>query len=998
MTASERVVPALVRKSGPRPAGGRAAPRPSGCRRRSLAALALGLCTACARRFRRSAGSLSWFLVSWSLGVLAPWSLARAAVHQTASQPAEDVERMVREGMVEALKARFRGGQSLDELRLIARAQTSRAARTADEQRRQREFQEAEKAFLIWIAAAERDRELERRQRAVNAAAARVEYAGMILSQWISPDLDQFELTGGKRVAGARLLELLLKARQALDEAAEALRPLADEIARGDPELEDRYLALGLFDAIPRLQTELRYSRAWASLYVARVDQADRAGRATSLRSAESDFRALLEREPGGEMRARCLLGLGLALREQGRLDEARRQFEAALGAAGEGPLAAQVRYERAQCELRDGKFEEARAVLRPLVEKNPDALRPQDQPARFYVNLAHLWDALSYLLESQALRHSAEGSPARQAVLLRAGRTREIGLRKMNELAGRGGGWPALVQLFVADVIDMEADARTLTPAELLFAARWYADQKKHRHALSLLKAAARADVEAGLAGEILFELGVCHYRCREEREAAAAFERLAREHKDHPKAKQALTYAYQLWAGIAEASTRREDYSHLADVLLNLLQSFPEHEEREAAAWWLPVALQAAGRYREAAEQFGNVPAGAPRWEEAQYRAALCERLRFDAERSTLGADELRLRAAQVTDRLKSYARQVSQRADRAADPAAVRDWAAAALVSAAEVHASDGVADYQRALDLLADFEQRYQDSGQMGRVLAVRISAYRGLGQYEQAAQVVQQFLHRVAPDQAGGTLAAVARGMQEEVERLDRSGDREGARKLAEQALPTFEQLYGWVRADAGRARYVDAVRYGLAQMAYFAGRCERAQALIGELLEADPRNGNYQRLYALVLTAPLLEDATPEPVAAAATAETPALVAAAERLAAAREAWGVLLRDPSLRSSAPQRYWEARYYYLELLLREGRAREVEQAIRQERVWYPDLDLGTWGEKLDGLYQRAAAQAGPAPGTSQPAAPPPTDTAPADTRATDLAPEHAPPGS
>ena len=132
----------------------------------------------------------------------------------------------------------------------------------------------------------------------------------------------------------------------------------------------------------------------------------------------------------------------------------------------------------------------------------------------------------------------------------------------------------------------------------------------------------------------------------------------------------------------------------------------------------------------------------------------------------------------------------------------------------------------------LDLLDGFEQRYEGSGQIGRVLAVRINAYRGLRQYEAAARVVEQFLRTVPPEQAGGTLAIVARGMQEEVERLERKGDSEAARKLAIQSIPTFEQLETWVEAEPGRAKYLDAVWYGLARVRYLAGQYELAQELL----------------------------------------------------------------------------------------------------------------------------------------------------------------------
>ncbi len=864
------------------------------------------------------------------------------------SSSGQDVERLVREGRVEALHARFHGGRTPEELRLLALAQTNQAARVRDEPARQEAFKDAEARYLAWIAVVEQDHETGRLLRLVNATAARAAYAGMILSQWAATDLDEFEITAGRRGNTKRLLDLLLKTRGLYEQAAEVLRPLADELLETDQrrakEIEEQYLIAGIYDTIPRMQLDVCFNRAWTNLYIAIVDAKNVSRRATALRAAERDFLELVDSDQSGETAVRCRLGLAMTLREQSRYEESRRLFEAALRDADDGALAARIRYELARGEIKHGRFEEVRFVLRPLLEKDPDALAPADQPARFYINLAHLWDANSYLEEALLLDRTAEKSSARQAVSARAGHVRETGLRKMNRLASRGGSWPALVQLFVSETIDPAADEKTQSMAALLFAARQFMENQEYRRALTRLRAAARREnVPPELAAEILYELGVCHYRCEETRAAAEMFARVAREHAGHVKAAKAVTYAYQLWARLAEQSKQREDYLRLAEVLLNMVQSFPEHEQRSEAMWWLPVALQAGGHYREASEHFGNVPAGSPRHEEAQYRRVLCRRLFFESGRASLSPTELRSHGLAVAKELKEYAERVYELADTDGDPTIIRAWSAAALVSAAEVYVLDGVGRNQRALNLLAGFEERYEDRKQIGRVLAARISAYRALHKYDKAARVVELFLRTVPPEEAGGTLAVIARGMQEEVERLESEGEVDAARRVATQSIPTFEELEKWVLAEPGRAKYLDAVRYGLARMRYVAGQYGPARKLIAKLLEEDDRNGNYQRLSALVLTAVAAEDAKPG------------------QLVQAREAWGVMLRDPLLRTAAPERYWEARYHYLELMLREGKAAEVEKAIRQDRVWYPDRDKTKWDEKLNELYERATAE-------------------------------------
>ncbi len=870
---------------------------------------------------------------------------------QEESAPGEDVERMVREGLVEALHSRFHGGRTPEELQLLAAAQTNRAAQTRGVQAREGEFKQAEARYLAWIAVVERDAGTDRIRRKVNASMARAACAGMILSQWAVPGLDEFEISAGRRGETRPLLDLLLKTRELLDQADDTLRPLSDELLQAgrqrDEEVEEQYLIAGIYDTVPRLQLEVCFNRAWANLYIGMVDPETTSQWARALRAAERDFLELVDSDQSGATAARCRLGLAMTLREQGRYEEARRHFDAALqGADGAAALTAQIRYESARGEIKHGRFEEARVILRPLLEKNPDALSSPDRPARFYINLAHLWDANSYLKEAQLLDKTAGKGPAHQAVRTRAGHLRETGLGKMNRLASRGGSWPALVQLFVSEAIDPTADQQMRSPAELLILARQHSGKEEYRRALPLLQEALRRErLPADLTAEILFELGICHYRCEEPRPAAEVFARVAAEHASHPRAARAVTYAFQLWARLTEESKQREDYLRLADVLLNLVQSFPEHAQRGEAMWWLPVALQAGGRYEPAREHFGNVPADSPQHDEARYRRVVCGRLAFESARDTLAPRELRSRASAIARELAEYAEQAYQHTDTNRDPTTARAWSAAALVSAAEVYVSAGVDRHQRALNLLADYEQRYEERAQIGRVLAVRVGAHRALEQFDQAARVVEQFLQTVPADQAGGTLAVIARSMQAEVERLEGEGDIRAARRVADQSIPIFEELERWVRAQPSRAKYLNTVRYGLARAYHAAGQYDRARQVIGTLLEEDSRDGNYQRLNALVLSAVAEEQVTPE------------------RLAEARAAWGVMLRDPLLRTAAPERYWEARYHYLDLMLREGKAAEVENAIRQDRVWYPDRDKTEWDERLDGLYDRAVALLG-----------------------------------
>jgi hypothetical protein len=164
-----------------------------------------------------------------------------------------------------------------------------------------------------------------------------------------------------------------------------------------------------------------------------------------------------------------------------------------------------------------------------------------------------------------------------------------------------------------------------------------------------------------------------------------------------------------------------------------------------------------------------------------------------------------------------------------------------------------------------------------------------------------------------------------------------------ATRLARDALKTFEQLENWAKADASRAAHMEAVQCAAARMNYVAGELEAARTTAEALVQKDPRNGAYQRLLAQVLTEALPPDAP------------------ADTLTAARNAWEAILRDSTLRATQPDAYWEARYQFLAILLREGRTSDVEKAIRQEEAWYPELGGPTWRTKFITLRDRAAAR-------------------------------------
>ena len=854
---------------------------------------------------------------------------------------------MVRDGMTEALEARWHGGRSVDEKHQLAQAYANRARKAREADVRRRGFEQADAKYAEWLRVLEETGKRGEKSSVVQLAAARVEYAGLLLSGPAASGLNDFEASDGRWGDREGLQRWLTRAREQYEQALAALAPLLEDASAHEEEL----LAAGVYDALSQSHLDATLNLGWANYYLGVLETKDEVRRREYLATAERQFQELIDSGQVGTMYYRCHLALGMAQRELGRLSEAEKSLAAALGPDAEPVLAAQARYELARSQIKAGKFDEARATLRPLVEKDLEHLAAEDQPAKFYISLAQLWDANSYLVEAEALRADASAGAARTPVLQKSRRVRYTGLAKLKRLAQRGVPWPALVQLYVAASVDTKTPLNELSAVELLYTAGVLEESSRYADALDRLQeAASRKDNDKDLAGDVLFELGRCQHLLKNERAAAETFGKLAAEYRGHAKAAQAATFAYQLWGQVAEHTRASEDYLQLAATLRNLLASFADHPQRDEALWLLPAALELAGRFDEAAAEFAKVPQGSPHWEEAQYRRAVCGRRAVEATRASSTAEQCSAAAHKAAEALGRYADEADARSESAIHRNDIRQWSAEARVSAAELLVSEGVADGRGALAAVAGFEARDPQSALLGRVLAVRIRAYRGLHEFEQASTMLAEFLRAAPPEQVGGTLATLAQGMQDEVERLVSDWQADAAHALAKDALATFDELEKWVRADARRAPSVEPVLAGRARMLYLAGQYDDARGALATLLEKSPKNGNYQHLLALILTARLAPDAPHE------------------ELTRAREAWATLLADASLPQRAPERYWEARYNWLALALRLGDAADVERAITQERIWRPELGGPPWNERLEALRLQARRALGELPAT------------------------------
>ncbi len=851
-----------------------------------------------------------------------------------------ELERMVADGMVEALEARFGASNTEAELRLLALAHANQALGIGDGPTRRMEFGRFEQRVQRWLEKVDRTPDSERERRGLNRARARLEAAQWIATRAVAHELDEFTSSDGRAGDRDYLLTWLTQARALLDEADAALGPVLDALERDRRAVEERLLVMGAFESLEQLRVALPMERAWAYLRLGLALPADADEREPLLRSAETQFQALHSARLGPDAAARWGLGLALTFAAVDRPTQATSQFEFALSKAQDVALAARIRFEWLRAETRRGRYDLARKLADPFRHLDPARLPEDLESARFWISLAQLWDAIALLSEARDLRAASRSDSDRFEL---AGRTREIGMARITRLARRGPEWAALVELFLPDFVDADTPIDRQSSAELLLSARRLAEQGDTARGRNLLEEASRrSGVDPELRGEILTELGLRLHRDGDLRAAAARFEQLTDELPQHALAGDAAENAVRTWLQITQQSRAAGDAGRLVLALRRLLAQHPQSELSDEAGWWLPLALQSSGDLAAAGEAFAAIPPASAHWEEAQYQQLVCRRLMLergsaDSEPATVAREQEQLAGAFL-----AYAAEAIKRADTP-DPAALvaRRMAGRAVLDAVELYSTPGVDRDEKALELLASFEKDFPESTELPRAQSLRMTLLGRQGSTGGVAAELLRLLRETDDQASSATLARLTQSTIQELDAIERGERPADARELAAAALPLAQRLLERLERDAAAsAAQRDAVSAAIANIAYHAGEFSRSTAVCEGLLKSAPRNGPVLRLLALNRTAELGTGAD------------------AGRIDVARQAWAALLRDANLRAARPQRYWEARWHLLELTLRGGDADAVRKALAAERAISPDFGGPPWQEKFAELTRRA----------------------------------------
>jgi tetratricopeptide (TPR) repeat protein len=388
---------------------------------------------------RSGAARLAPLAVGIATAVL--WSAVTHAQPAVATR-ADDLEDLVRAGAAEKLEARFGKRPSVDERRLIARAAANYARNLPPGEARAAAFEAAAERYRAWVQACEKIEPETARVHTVRLAAARAEYAGMLLSGPAAALLDEIELSAGQRGNAAEARRLLAVASTEYERALSDLEPLAGKLRDNEEEL----LSSGIYDTLSHTRRDALLNGAWTRYSLGTLDPQEEARRRHFV-AAQQLVRQVLESGAAGGARHSIYMLLGMAQRELNRPSEAEKSFEHALGEGAPLSVAVRTRYELARLLLTAGRFDEARTALEPLAGAAPKNAAAQEPVTRFYANLAAIWHAHSYLLEANAIQaQPATDSTARAAVQQKSRRTRDQGLARFRELAARGGPWPGVV------------------------------------------------------------------------------------------------------------------------------------------------------------------------------------------------------------------------------------------------------------------------------------------------------------------------------------------------------------------------------------------------------------------------------------------------------------------------------------------------------------------------------------------------------------------------
>lgn len=757
-------------------------------------------------------------------------------------------------------------------------------------------------------------------------AECRVELADLLLNHRLASELNRLEMTSG--LAGdrkaleaglAEVVELHRRAGLGLARLIEAWRLT-----------EERFMLLGLTQPLRSLGRAQRTGLAWAQVYRAEVTASDDAARIGWANAALAEFDALSQEAGDSDERAAALLGKGIALRALHAWDDAGAVLKRVVDAPVAAAVSVRAQYEIGRTLLAAGRWEAARAVLAALARQSGV---PADSSGAFYVRLAPILHAWSWMEEARAVARSKSANKAGQAGAEQRGETtkafeslRDRAIEEFERVSRRGPEWEALARVYLDRIVPSAAEPTSLSDASLRVAAEESLSREDFRRAEALLKTLTERRLDPAQLASAALNLGVCQYRLGRAREALSNVEKAVNS-PDDAVAARAVEQAYRIAREVALADRRPEDCRALAAAAQRLVKCRPKHELADEARYSAALAFQEAGDWEEAIAAFEQVPA------ESEYYARALRGVAGGRQHLYDAAMEARSKLAAPAARAAAEAWLAFARTSELGGSA---DVIQSARLQAARLLKSNLVGAFDEAIAAVAPLEPDLD-------VLALRWHCLQRLGRFKEASDVLGQTLKTPIKSKAGDVVTSLFIDIEDEITRFDAAGQREKATHLAGEGVKLAERLTGLCMTQAQYRDQEDVARFAWARYLARAGHPDEALEQLDQLMRRSPKRGDY-----IALAARLCEEQS----------ESMDASSRASHSEKAEALWGRLLEDSALRESNPALYWQARYCWLRHQMRRGRAKDVARGIANDRAWYPDLGGPPWQARLIELHDEA----------------------------------------
>lgn len=407
--------------------------------------------------------------------------------------------------------------------------------------------------------------------------------------------------------------------------------------------------------------------------------------------------------------------------------------------------------------------------------------------------------------------------------------------------------------------MVQFAVGKQALTAGQSLMQADDQAEaRQRFAKAVSVLEPLAqRDDLSAEMAAQVGYSLGAAQYfgatNPRQQLDAVTTFVELAKAHPDQPEAAQAINVAVSLGAQIYQRVKQAQGLSQQAiaaaagpyeQALRVLIDQYSVGELADLArqsTYSLAALLREQERYEQAIDAYERVPDNHPYYVEAQYEKLVCLGAMWaEAEPATRSAMAQRVLLAyrQFDDQVSRALRQTTdaQRRERLAR------YQHLAMLTKADV-LIESANQPRQAMTLLDEIPDAFSS-----QKMRLRIRAYQRLGEYEQASQLIDQFMTR-QPDVAGPLVIGVLKSMNSQIAAAREENDQQAARQLGQVAAQMLDKLLDWAADQPDlqndpQKKLAFEVMVGQVQLA--AGDYDEAAETFSQLYRTDAGRQNLQ--------------------------------------------------------------------------------------------------------------------------------------------------------